>query len=142
MKRHHRSRRTRLTGPLIAVLVGSGLASVAAPTVAAAVSTVAVSSTRDVIANLFEWNWNSVANECATVLGPDGYGAVQVAPPQESISLPGNNPPHPWWEVYQPVSYQLTSRLGDRARFAAMVTTCHNAGVKGRRPAGRVRAGR
>lgn len=102
----------------------------------------AAATTHDVIANLFEWNWNSVANECATVLGPDGYGAVQVAPPQESISLPGNNPPHPWWEVYQPVSYQLTSRLGDRARFAAMVTTCHNAGVKGRRPAGRVRAGR
>src|SRR5690606_31728607 len=31
---------------------------------------------------------------------------------------------------YQPVSYQLVSRRGDRAAFAAMVQTCHNAGVK------------
>ena len=37
----------------------------------------------DVLTNLFEWNWPSVANECATVLGPKGYGGVQVAPPQD-----------------------------------------------------------
>ncbi|MFJ5230868.1 carbohydrate-binding module family 20 domain-containing protein [Kitasatospora sp. NPDC088391] len=80
----------------------------------------------DVIANLFQWNWNSVAAECTNVLGPKGYGAVQVAPPQESISLPG----HPWWEVYQPVSYTLNSRMGTDAQFRAMVTACHNAGVK------------
>lgn len=84
----------------------------------------------DVIANLFEWNWDSVASECTNVLGPGGYGAVQVAPPEESISLPGNTPPHPWWEVYQPVSYRLTSRMGNRSQFAAMVTACHRAGVK------------
>jgi alpha-amylase len=64
------------------------------------------------------------------VLGPDGYGGVQVAPPEESISLPGNTPAHPWWEVYQPVSYRLTSRMGNRSQFAAMVTACHRAGVK------------
>ncbi|HTZ45306.1 MAG TPA: carbohydrate-binding module family 20 domain-containing protein [Jatrophihabitans sp.] len=84
----------------------------------------------DVIANLFEWNWSSVAGECTSVLGPAGYGAVQVAPPEESVSLPGNSPAHPWWEVYQPVSYQVNSRLGNRTAFAAMVTACHNAGVK------------
>src|SRR4030088_3011086 len=32
----------------------------------------------DVIASLFEWNWSSVANECTNVLGPAGYGGVQV----------------------------------------------------------------
>jgi alpha-amylase len=84
----------------------------------------------DVIANLFEWNWGSVANECTTVLGPQGYGAVQVSPPEESASLPNNNPPHPWWEVYQPVSYNLTSRMGNRSQFIAMVNACHAAGVK------------
>jgi alpha-amylase len=82
----------------------------------------------DVIANLFEWNWNSVANECTTVLGPNGYGGVQVAPPQESVTLAGSG--HPWWEVYQPASYQVSSRMGNRTAFAAMVTACHNAGVK------------
>ncbi|MEU3505286.1 carbohydrate-binding module family 20 domain-containing protein [Streptomyces hundungensis] len=82
----------------------------------------------DVIANLFEWNWKSVGQECTTVLGPKGYGAVQVAPPGDSIRL--SNGTHPWWDVYQPVGYDLNSRMGTEAQFAAMVTACHNAGVK------------
>ncbi|MEU9024968.1 hypothetical protein [Actinomadura sp. NPDC048394] len=41
----------------------------------------------DVTANLWEWNWNSVAKACTDQLGPAGYGAVQVAPPAESVSL-------------------------------------------------------
>src|SRR5690348_17261992 len=90
----------------------------------------AATPAKDVTANLFMWNWNSVASECTNVLGPDGYGAVQVAPPEESASLPNNNPSHPWWEVYQPVSYNLTSRMGNRAQFISMVNTCHAAGVK------------
>jgi len=80
----------------------------------------------DVIANLFEWPWTSVASECTNVLGPKGYGAVQVSPPEESITVAG----HPWWEVYQPVSYQLNSRMGNRQQLAAMVSACHAAGVK------------
>ncbi|KAF7967354.1 hypothetical protein HWV62_34661 [Athelia sp. TMB] len=35
-----------------------------------------------------------------------------------------------WWTDYQPVSYTLTGKHGDRAQFASMVTTCHTAGVK------------
>jgi alpha-amylase len=80
----------------------------------------------DVIANLFEWNWPSVASECTNVLGPQGYGAVQVAPPEDSLSASG----HPWWEVYQPGDYNVSSRMGDRAQFTSMVQTCHAAGVK------------
>lgn len=80
----------------------------------------------DVIANLFMWPWTAVASECTSTLGPKGYGAVQVSPPEESVSVSG----HPWWEVYQPVSYSLTSRMGTRAQFASMVSTCHAAGVK------------
>src|SRR5437899_3912325 len=71
----------------------------------------------DVIANLFEWNWVSVANECKNVLGPAGYGGVQVAPPQDSLSRSGPAPVHPWWEVYQPVDYKLTSRMGNEGQF-------------------------
>jgi alpha-amylase len=89
----------------------------------------------DVIANLFEWNWKSVANECATVLGPKGYGGVQVSPPQDSVKRTelGNGSDtilHPWWEVYQPVDYDLTSRMGDDTQFKDMVDTCRGAGVK------------
>jgi alpha-amylase len=83
---------------------------------------------RDVIVHLFEWPWSSIAAECTNVLGPKGFGAVQVSPPQEHVVLPGQG--YPWWQDYQPVSYQLVSRRGDRAAFASMVSTCHAAGVK------------
>ncbi len=88
----------------------------------------------DVSANLFEWNWPSVANECTTVLGPAGYGSVQVAPPQDSLKRTslGNGSDtvlHPWWEVYQPVDYNLTSRMGNESQFRSMVATCRHAGV-------------
>lgn len=126
-----------LAGLLAAVLPGaadaaSGSASASAP---ARSNSVAVSSTRDVVANLFEWNWASVATECTTQLGPAGYAAVQVAPPQDSVkrTAVGNGTPdvvHPWWEVYQPVDYGLTSRMGDEAQFKSMVKTCRAAGVK------------
>jgi alpha-amylase len=83
---------------------------------------------RDVIVHLFQWPWASVAQECTNVLGPKGFGGVQVSPPQEHVVLPGRG--HPWWQDYQPVSYQVVSRRGDRAAFASMVRTCHAAGVK------------
>src|SRR4051794_1768791 len=85
---------------------------------------------RNVIANLFEWNWRSVGRECRRVLGPAGYGGVQVAPPQDSLSRSGPTPVHPWWEVYQPVDYRLTSRMGNERQFRRMVTGCRAAGVK------------
>lgn len=88
-----------------------------------------------VTANLFEWNWPSVARECKSTLGPDGYTGVQVAPPADSVKRTslGNGSDtilHPWWEVYQPVDYNLTSRMGTEAQFRSMVSTCRKAGVK------------
>jgi alpha-amylase len=100
----------------------------AALTAPATATTTATQPNGDAVANLWEWNWRSVAAECTDHLGPAGFGGVQVAPPAESVSLPDKG--HPWWEVYQPVSYKLESRLGTRAEFAAMVTACHNAGVR------------
>src|SRR3712207_33959 len=80
--------------------------------------------TKDVTAVLFEWKFASVARECTTTLGPAGYGYVQVSPPAEHIQGPQ------WWTSYQPVSYKIAGRLGDRAAFQNMVNTCHAAGVK------------
>ncbi|MGV9503510.1 alpha-amylase [Streptomyces sp. NPDC003642] len=80
--------------------------------------------TKDVTAVLFEWKFASVARECTTTLGPAGYGYVQVSPPAEHIQGPQ------WWTSYQPVSYRIAGRLGDRAAFQDMVNTCHAAGVK------------
>ncbi|WP_019812175.1 alpha-amylase [Saccharomonospora halophila] len=79
---------------------------------------------RDVIAQLFQWNWDSVGRECRDTLGPAGYGAVQVSPPSEHVVLGGEG--HPWWQDYQPVSYELDNRRGDRAAFAAMVADYHD----------------
>ncbi|WP_258534981.1 carbohydrate-binding module family 20 domain-containing protein [Streptomyces sp. PT12] len=78
---------------------------------------------KDVTAVLFNWTFDSIARECTERLGPAGYGQVQVSPPQEQIQ--GGQ----WWTAYQPVSYQINSRLGNRAQFQSMVSTCRDAGV-------------
>ncbi|KAJ6497132.1 alpha-amylase [Mycena vitilis] len=75
------------------------------------------------IVQLFEWPWDSVASECTSFLGPAGFGYVQVSPPTEHIT--GTQ----WWTDYQTVSYILTTKRGNRAQFANMVSTCASAGV-------------
>lgn len=112
--------------PALAVLAAASAALLSASAVPATPAAASPGGARDVIANLFEWNWPSVASECTNVLGPDGYGGVQVAPPEDSLSRDG----HPWWEVYQPGDYDINSRMGNRSQFASMVQACHNAGVK------------
>lgn len=84
----------------------------------------ATASERTAFVHLFEWPWRDIATECETYLGPAGYAAVQVSPPTEHISGSA------WWTRYQPVSYQLQSRSGDRAAFINMVQRCQAAGVQ------------
>lgn len=79
--------------------------------------------TGDVFVHLFEWRWLDVANECEAFLGPNGYSAVQVSPPQEHVPGPQ------WWTRYQPVSYRIVSRGGSRAEFTRMIERCRAAGV-------------
>lgn len=73
--------------------------------------------------HLFEWRWNDIAAECENFLGPRGFEAVQVSPPNEHINH------GTWWARYQPVSYQIQSRGGTRAEFISMVQRCNAAGV-------------
>ncbi|MER7269859.1 carbohydrate-binding module family 20 domain-containing protein [Micromonospora sp. WMMD712] len=129
---HPRGRAGRLLLAAAIVAAGATPAIVAAATTTATPARAAVAlNDSEVTANLWEWNWTSVSAACTNHLGPAGYGAVQVAPPQESVSLPTSaDGVHPWYEVYQPVSYKLESRFGTRAQFAAMVTACHDAGVR------------
>jgi alpha-amylase len=80
----------------------------------------------DVVVHLFDWKWTDIANECETVLGPAGFAAVQVSPPQEHSITPNFD----WSERYQPVSYSIAkSRSGTGAEFADMVTRCKAVGV-------------
>ncbi|HEU5110504.1 MAG TPA: carbohydrate-binding module family 20 domain-containing protein [Micromonosporaceae bacterium] len=110
---------------LVAALLAGGLSRQAAPHAAASPAS---PGPKDVIVHLFQWPWDSVARECRDVLGPKGFGGVQVSPPQEHVVLPSRA--HPWWQDYQPVSYQIVSRRGNRDAFASMVRACHDAGVK------------
>jgi len=73
--------------------------------------------------HLFEWSWSDIAIECEQFLGPKGFKAVQVSPPNDHISGDA------WWTRYQPVTYELTSRSGDATAFADMVQRCQKAGV-------------
>ncbi|THA29697.1 glycosidase [Streptomyces sp. A1277] len=100
------------------------IAGAAALVVPATTAEASAPGTKDVTAVLFEWKFDSVAKACTDTLGPAGYGFVQVSPPQEHIQ--GGQ----WWTSYQPVSYKIAGRLGDRNSFANMVNTCHSAGVK------------
>ena len=80
----------------------------------------------DVFVHLFDWKWTDIASECETVLGPAGYAAVQVSPPQEHSITPN----HDWSERYQPVSYSVErSRSGTGPEFRDMIQRCKAAGV-------------
>src|SRR6266516_3197798 len=80
----------------------------------------------DVFVHLFEWKWTDIANECEQVLGPAGFTAVQVSPPQEHSITPN----HDWSERDQPVSYSIArSRSGTDTEFADMVQRCGAVGV-------------
>jgi len=78
-----------------------------------------------VVVHLFEWRWDDVAEECETFLGPMGYRAVQVSPVTENAVVEGR----PWYERYQPASYRVGNRSGNRVVFAGMVSRCRAAGV-------------
>lgn len=84
-------------------------------------------SAAGVTVHLFEWTWSDIAQECEAVLGPQGYAAVQISPPQEHVVVAEQG--FPWWQRYQPVSYQLVSRSGDRAQLIDMVQRCRAVGV-------------
>ncbi|MGN9908505.1 carbohydrate-binding module family 20 domain-containing protein [Phytohabitans sp. LJ34] len=103
-----------------------------AVTVATAPAAHAAVANGSSIVHLFQWRWSSVARECETTLGPNGWGGVQVSPPQEHVVLPSaEGATYPWWQDYQPVSYRLDqTRRGTRAEFVDMVNRCRDAGVK------------
>ncbi|RHA37603.1 alpha-amylase [Cellulomonas rhizosphaerae] len=118
-----RFRRAAVLGVLGALLALLAACSAPAPAPDPAAEPATDGSGHDVGVQLFQWTWDAIARECTDELGPAGYAWVLTSPPQEHIT--GS----PWWTAYQPVSYRIESRLGTREQFAAMVQTCHAAGV-------------
>jgi alpha-amylase len=79
-----------------------------------------------VFVQLFSWYWPDVASECERSLGPSGFRAALVSPPQEHNVFAGD----PWSERYGPVSYAIDkSASGSRAEFVDLVARCRAAGV-------------
>nr|XP_027798927.1 pancreatic alpha-amylase isoform X2 [Marmota flaviventris] len=83
---------------------------------------------RTSMVHLFEWRWVDIAQECERYLAPNGFGGVQISPPNENIVV--NNPSRPWWERYQPISYKICTRSGNEDEFRDMVSRCNNVGVR------------
>jgi len=81
---------------------------------------------RDVVVHLFEWKWSDIQKECSW-LAQHNFCAIQVSPPSEHRIV--TDPPYPWWQRYQPVSYSMRSRSGDEAAFRSMVAACNDLGV-------------
>ncbi|CAG2172360.1 unnamed protein product, partial [Oppiella nova] len=57
---------------------------------------------------------------------PYGYAGVQVSPVTEVAVLANR----PWWERYQPVTYEINGRSGNEKQFADMVSRCNKVGVR------------
>ncbi|XP_041458714.1 alpha-amylase-like [Lytechinus variegatus] len=88
---------------------------------------------RSAMVHLFEWTWTAIARECENFLGPHGFGAVQISAPNEHrvITSPESwGVQRPWYESYQPISYQLVSRRGNEAEFIDMVERCNAVNVR------------
>lgn len=80
----------------------------------------------DVMVHMFQWKFNDIANECEKVLGPKGFGSIQITPPAEHV-----NKSDTWWSVYQPVNLaNFNSYGGSEAELRSMITRCNKAGVK------------
>ena len=84
------------------------------------------------IVELFGWPYDDIAEECEFI-GNAGYMAVKVFPASEHIltfDTVEDGELNPWWFIYQPVSYRLHSRSGDKKQFKNMINTCRQHGVR------------
>ncbi|RYG69973.1 hypothetical protein EON64_01395 [archaeon] len=83
------------------------------------------------IVELFMWPHTDVEKECS-MLSKLGYLGVKLFPAQEQVmSLETfNNDLNPWYFAYQPVSYRLQGRMGNRDQLRIAIQTCRSLGVR------------
>jgi alpha-amylase len=84
------------------------------------------------IAELFGWPYEDVEKEC-DMLGKSGFLGVKIWPPQEAVlsfdQIQRGGEINPWYFVYQPVSYRLSSRIGRRDQLRKVIVSCRSKGV-------------
>ena len=81
---------------------------------------------KGVIVELFGWPYDDITEECE-FLGRAGYLGVKIFFPNEAIlssDFTENGEINPWWYLYQPVSYKLNSRFGDKTQLKNMINKC------------------
>lgn len=83
------------------------------------------------IVEFFMWPHSEIEKECA-MLAKMGYMGAKMFPVQEQVmSLePFNNDLNPWYFAYQPVSYRLQGRMGNRDDLRKAIHTCRSYGVR------------
>ncbi|KYB29170.1 Alpha-amylase-related protein-like Protein [Tribolium castaneum] len=81
---------------------------------------------RSVIVHLNEWKWADIGDECERYLQYGSFGGVQISPVAENVIVKGR----PWWERYQPVSYNLTTRSGSESQLSDMISRCNKVGIR------------
>lgn len=84
------------------------------------------------VVELFGWPYADIAAECE-LIGRAGYLGVKVYPPSEHVMSDvwlQENELNPWYFIYQPVSYRLSSRSGTRDELVKMIDTCRAFGVR------------
>ena len=84
------------------------------------------------IVEFFGWPYDDIAEECE-FLETAGYMAAKVFPPSESIlsfETVEEGELNPWYFLYQPVSYRLKSRMGDKKQLKNLINTCRKHNVR------------
>ena len=84
------------------------------------------------IVEFFGWPYDDIAEECE-FLGTAGYMAAKVFPASESIltfDTVEDGQLNPWYFLYQPVSYKLNSRMGDKKKLKNLINTCRRNNVR------------
>lgn len=83
------------------------------------------------IIEFFGWRHEDIENECRFAAAA-GYAGVKFFPTQEQVmsTQPFNNVMNPWYFMYQPVSYRLQGRMGNRDELRRAIQTCRSLGVR------------
>ena len=83
------------------------------------------------IVEMFGWPDDDIAKECKFI-GEAGYMGVKVFPHQEQVMSyqPFNDYMNPWYFMYQPISYKLNGRMGNRTQLRNMIKQCRKYGVR------------
>ena len=86
---------------------------------------------KKVIVELFGWSYEDITEEC-DFLNVAGYMDIKIFEPNEHIlnDFLENVQLNPCWYIYQPVSYNLNSRLGNKTQLKNMINKCRENNIR------------